>query len=137
MEEGAVRSRFDAGNGELRIYPGTEKGLPPSPSCRRQLTLPIKIGIRNGVREARMPQAIVPLPGPAALVVDPDGSLYHLDLRGDANPRQVGRVPPGTAFGTFDGVPLPGGRVLFGWATGHRIKGLKPGRLWNSPEPSR
>jgi hypothetical protein len=109
--------RQGAARGELMVYRGRSTGPAASPDHRRDVEVPLRVGIRNGVREARLPMVLVPLRGPAALMVDSSGSLYHLDIAGEGDPTRVGTVPPGRSAAPFRGVDLPGGRVLFSWRT--------------------
>ena len=76
------------------------------------------MAITNGIRRVILPQVLQPLQGGRVLVVEPDGSLYDLDLAGREPRREQGRLPlPGRALDPFRSLVLPGNRVVFGWKT--------------------
>ena len=102
-------------DGELLVWRGGPEGISRSPTWRRSLPLPLEVGIVGGLKRARLPAAVVPVPGPAFIVVTPDGAATRW-LPGEAGPESLGSLPPGTVA-LSDPPLILGDRLIITWRT--------------------
>lgn len=103
---------------DLLFYPGrTGEGLPDSPSRRRAVDLPIRIGIANELRTVKLPALLAPLPGPAILSILPDGRAALLPFDEDGKEKTLHTLPAGESLEPFSVHALLDGAFAFGWAT--------------------